>query len=73
MHCLYLMSLNVSNRQIALELDLNKDDVQKMTQKLREGVEAKRPDVVLSGEVECDEVYVVAGHKGHPKAVKKRP
>jgi hypothetical protein len=27
--------------------------------------------VVLEGEVECDEVYVVAGHKGHPEAVKK--
>jgi hypothetical protein len=22
--------------------------------------------------VECDEVYVVAGHKGHPEAVKKK-
>ena len=28
--------------------------------------------MVLEGEVECDEVYVVAGHKGHPEAVKKR-
>jgi hypothetical protein len=25
-----------------------------------------------SGEVECDEWYVVAGHKGHPEAVKKK-
>ncbi len=73
MHCLYLMSLNLSNRQISLELDLNKDDVQKMTQQLREAVDKKRPDVSLDGEVECDEVYVVAGHKGHPDAVKKRP
>jgi hypothetical protein len=32
----------------------------------------KTPDVVLSGEAECDEVYVVAGHKGQPEAVKKR-
>jgi len=23
----------------------------------------------LSGEIECDEVYIVAGHKGHPEAV----
>jgi transposase-like protein len=23
----------------------------------------------LSGEVECDEVYIVAGHKGHPEVV----
>ena len=73
MHCLYLMSLNLSNRQIAHELDLNKDDVQKMTQQLREAVCEKSPDIVLEGEVECDEVYVVTGHKGNPNAVKKRP
>ena len=40
--CLYLMGLNLSNRQIAAELGLNKDDVQKMTEQLREGVEAKK-------------------------------
>ena len=27
---------------------------------------------MLSGEVECDEVYIVAGHKGNPEAVKKK-
>ncbi len=70
--CLYFMGLNLSNQQIAQELDLNKDDVQKMTKQLREGVVAKKPAVTLSGEVECDEVYVVAGHKGHPAAVKKK-
>src|SRR6266849_6203796 len=26
----------------------------------------------LTDEVECDEVYIVAGHKGKPEAVKKR-
>ncbi|WP_216638410.1 transposase [Endozoicomonas arenosclerae] len=72
MHCLYLMSLNLSNSQIAHELDLNKDDVQKMTQQLREAVCEKSPDVLLEGEVECDEVYVVTGHKGNPDAVKKK-
>jgi transposase-like protein len=71
--CLYLMGLNVSNRQIAQELGLNKDDVHTMTAQLREGVVARRPEPSLSGTVECDEVYVVAGHKGHPEAVKKRP
>ena len=25
----------------------------------------------LEGEVECDKVYVVAGHKGQPEAIKK--
>ena len=25
-----------------------------------------------TGQVECDEVYVTAGHKGHPESVKKK-
>jgi hypothetical protein len=28
--------------------------------------------VTLSNEVECDEAYVIAGHKGQPEVVKKR-
>jgi transposase-like protein len=40
--CLYLMGLNLSNQQIGRELGLDKDDVQAMTQQLREGVEAKK-------------------------------
>jgi hypothetical protein len=40
--CLYLMGLNLSNQQIGRELGLNKDDVQDMTQQLREGVVAKK-------------------------------
>ena len=43
-----------------------------MTQQLRETVCAKRPDVTIEGEAECDEVYVVAGHKGNVKSVKKK-
>lgn len=70
--CLYLMGLNLSNQQIAHELGLNKDDVQRMTEQLRDGVVARQPEPRLSGVVECDEVYVVAGHKGHPEAVKKK-
>jgi len=70
--CLYFMGLNLSNRQIAAELGLNKDDVQQMTRTLRRGVEAKKPPVQLAGKVECDEVYVVAGHKGQPAAVEKK-
>ena len=72
MLCLYFMGLNLSNEQIAYELDLNSDDAQKMTTQLREGIVERKPKVTLSGEVECDEVYVVAGHKGHPEEVKKR-
>jgi transposase-like protein len=69
---LYFMGLNLSTQQIAKELNLNKDDAQSMAEILRSGIVEKKPDVQLSGEVECDEVYVVAGHKGHPEAVKKR-
>lgn len=49
------------------------DDVQRMAEQLRQGIVARQPDPILSGEVECDEVYVVAGHKGRPDAVKKKP
>ena len=67
--CLDFMGLNLSNRQIAQELDLSVSDVQVMTEQLRAGLTAKIPPVTLAGEVEIDEVYVVAGHKGHPGAV----
>jgi transposase-like protein len=70
--CLYFMGLNLSNRQIALELDLSPSDVQAMTEHLRRGLVAKVPAARLEGEVEVDEVYVVAGHKGQPAAVAKR-
>ena len=70
--CLYFMGLNLSNQQIARELDLNKDDVQQMTSHLREGIVRQKGPIRLDGEVECDEVYLVAGHKGHPNAVKKK-
>jgi hypothetical protein len=42
-----------------------------MTEALRGGLAAKVPPVRLAGEVEIDEVYVVAGHKGQPAAVAK--
>ena len=70
--CLYLMGLNLSNRQIARELDLGVSDVQAMTEQLRQGLTARTPAVILDGAVEIDEVYVVAGHKGNPAAVAKR-
>jgi hypothetical protein len=37
-----------------------------MTERLRHGLLARTPAATLEGEVEIDEVYVVAGHKGHP-------
>jgi len=70
--CLYFLGLNLSNRQVALELGLNASDVQAMMEQLRRGLAAKTPAVELTGEVEIDEVYVVAGHKGQPAAVAKR-
>jgi len=42
-----------------------------MTERLRRGVTAKFPPVVLWGEVEIEEVYIMAGHKGRPPAVAK--
>lgn len=40
--CLYFMGLNLSNAQIAAELDLDKDIAQDMTTQLREGIVAKK-------------------------------
>jgi transposase-like protein len=40
--CLYFMGLNLSNQQIAAELDLDKDVVQDMTRQLREGIVDKK-------------------------------
>jgi len=40
--CLWLMGLNLSNAQIAAELDLSVSDTQQMTSQLREGVMAKK-------------------------------
>jgi transposase len=67
--CSYFMGVNLSNCQIAHELDLCESDVQAMTEALRHGIVVKTPDVVLSGDVEFDELYVIAGHKGNPAAV----
>src|SRR3712207_3513014 len=39
--CLYLMGLNLSNRQIARELDLATSDAQAMTEHLRQGLTAR--------------------------------
>jgi transposase-like protein len=70
--CLYFRGLNLSNRQIAEELGLSGSDVQVMTEQLRSSWVAKVPAARLEGEVEIDEIYVVAGPKGHPAAVAKR-
>jgi len=70
---LYLMGLNLSNRQIAQELGLNESDGQAMADQLRGGIVRRRPKPRMSGVAECDEVYVVAGHKGRPDRIQGRP
>jgi len=40
--CLYFIELNLSTAQIARELDLNKDDLQFMTEHLRAGIDKKK-------------------------------
>lgn len=72
MCCLYLMGLNISNRQISQELGISEKTAQNMTDKLRREIQKNSPKPTLSGEVEFDEVYIVAGHKGYSEAVKKR-
>jgi hypothetical protein len=66
------MGLNLSGLQIARELDVDKGGARDMITTLRQGIVDRTPPEELSGEVECDEVYVVAGHKGHPDAVEKK-
>lgn len=65
------MGLNLSNPRIALKLGPSPFDAQAMTEQLRRGLAPKAPEAKLESEVELDEVYVVAGHKGHPVAVAK--
>ncbi len=72
MLCSYLMGLNLSNLQIASELQLSTSQAQEMTTRLREGIVERQEPIILESEVECDEVYVVAGHKDNPAAVKKK-
>ena len=54
---------NTCQRQISLS--------DALTEQLRHGLVARARVATLEGEVEIDEVYVVAGHKGQPAAVAK--
>ena len=73
MLCSYFLGLNLSNRQIAAELNLSVTQAHPMAMQLRQGIVDRQPPVTLADAVECDEVSVVAGHKGPPEAVKKGP
>ncbi len=70
--CSYFLSLNLSNSQISEELDIGLDTSQRMCSELREGIIKKKEVSELDGEVEFDEVYVVAGHKGRQDKVKEK-
>ena len=69
--CSYLMGLNLSNAQIGLELDISESEIYQMTNKLRGGINEKKQPIKLNKEVEIDEAYIIAGHKGYPAIVSK--
>jgi len=59
--CLYFMGRNLSNRQIALELDLDGSDVQAMTEQLRRGTVASLGVVTFSGLIRSEARLVLVG------------
>ena len=71
-----LIGINTStrrNRRLDQGLDRPLlDDAQQMTSQLRHGIVLKKSSPTLTEEVECDEVYIVAGHKGKPDEVVKK-
>jgi len=56
-----LLGLNLSAQQIAAELDLNKDNAASGRANCVRASWRKNPKVIFSGEVECDELYLIAG------------
>jgi len=60
MLCSYFMGLNLSNRQIADELELSTTQAREMAKKLRQWIASPAP-FVLEREVECDEVGLQTG------------
>jgi len=67
-----LLDLNLSASQISKELNLAKDTSHDVCAILRKGIVQKKEVPTLDGEVEIDEVYVIAGHKGNQEAVEKK-
>ncbi len=70
--CLSFMGLKLSNLQIAGDLGVAVSDVQAILEQRCPGLAAKTPGAELAGEVEIDEVYMFAEHKGQPDDVAKR-
>ena len=69
---LYFLGLNLSNNQIAQELNLKQSTAQNIATTLREEILENKPKVKIEEKCEIDEVYVVAGHKGNSKAVQAK-
>ena len=69
---LYFLGLNLSNNQIAQELNLKQSTAQNIATTLREVILENKPKVKIEEKCEIDEVYVVAGHKGNSKAVQAK-
>jgi len=71
--CLYFMGLNLSNAQIAQELGLNPDDVQRMTEQLRNGIVACQPEPVWRGTWNAMRSISWPGIRDIRRPSKKRP
>jgi len=69
---LYFIGLNLSNNQIAKELNLKPSTAQNIATTLRKGILENKPKVKIEDKAEIDEVYVVSGHKGNSEAVKAK-
>ena len=69
---LYLLGLNLSNYQIAKELNLKQSTAQNIATTLRGKILENKPKVKIEDKAEIDEVYVVSGHKGNSEAVKAK-
>ena len=69
---LYLLGLNLSNNQIAQELNLKQSTAQNIARTLREKILENKPKAKIKDKAEIDEVYVVSGHKGNNEAVKAK-
>ncbi|MGY2897168.1 hypothetical protein, partial [Deinococcus sp. UYEF24] len=69
--CSYLNALIPRSLPLYFRKRSNEDDAQQLTRQLREGVVAAATTPELSGTIEIDEVYLVAGHKGQHAEVQK--
>jgi transposase-like protein len=69
---LYFLGLNLSNNQIAKELNLKQSTAQNIATTLRGKILENKPKAKIEDKAEIDEVYVISGHKGNSDAVKAK-